>query len=158
MIYNILEKYNFISYYYFHNRYVFFFNLPFLPELRLRSNDLRAFDIFFKKVANNEEIEAYKYYFSRTNALNGPINYYRALQRGYGNDFFNKVKSKRITSPTLVLWGKDDLALTSSLAHDSCKACDDYKIEMIDDCSHWTPIDKPDLVNKYMAQFLNVTI
>lgn len=134
---------------------MFFFNIPFLPELRFRSNDFQVFDFIFKKLANKEEVEGYKYYFSKPYALSAPINYYRALLRGYGFDFIRKVQNKRITSPTLVIWGKNDLALSASLAYDSCKSCDDYTIKMIDDCSHWTPFDKPDLVNQYINQFLN---
>lgn len=142
---------------FFMSWYIFFFNIPYLPELRLRSNDLRSIEILFKKVANDEEIDAYKYNFSKPDGFSGPINYYRAIQRGYGHQFIEKVKSKRITSPTLVIWGKNDIALSTSLAHQSCKACDDYSIKIIDDCSHWTPFDKPDLVNKYIEEFLNKT-
>ena len=129
--------------------------MPFLPELRFRSNDFRIFDIMFKKYCTKDEIEGYKYYFGKPYGLSGPINYYRAFQRGYAKDFLKNVANKRISCPTLVLWGKNDTALHSSLPALSCQSCDDYTIEMIDDCSHWTPIDRPDLVNKYIRDFLS---
>lgn len=109
----------------------------------------------FGKYCTEEEVEAYKYYFSKPYGLTAPINYYRAIQRGYGNQFIKEVEKKRIKCPTLVIWGKQDMALAESLAADSCQMCDDYSIKMIDDCSHWTPFDKPDLVNQYIKQFLS---
>ncbi|CAG2114272.1 unnamed protein product [Medioppia subpectinata] len=142
---------------FFASWYIYFFNLPFLPELRFRCNDLQVFDYIFKKLGTKEDVEAYKYYFCRPGALTAPINYYRALQRCYGADYLDKIKNKRITSPTLVLWGRDDIALTEGLAADSCKSCDNYTIKMIDNCSHWTPFDKPDIVNKYIHEFLDET-
>ncbi|CAG2174483.1 unnamed protein product [Oppiella nova] len=137
------------------HKYIYFFNLPFLPELRFRCNDLQVFDFIFKKLGTKDDIDAYKYYFCKPGALTPPINYYRALQRNYAAHYLNKVKDKRITAPTLVLWGKDDIALTESLAADSCKSCDNYTIKIIDNCSHWTPFDRPDLVNKYIKEFLD---
>ena len=109
----------------------------------------------FKKYCTEEEIEAYKYYFSKPYGLSGPINYYRALQRGYCRQFVEQVQKKRIKCPTLVIWGKNDLALTQNLAADSCQSCDNSTVKMIEDCSHWTPFDKPDLVNQYIKEFLN---
>ena len=135
-------------------RYVFFFNLPFLPELLQSRNDLQRFDLMFGKFGNKEDTEAYKYYYSKPSALSAPINYYRATQRGYATRYLLAMKNKRITAPTLVLWGRDDIALNEGLAAESCKSCDNYTIKMIDKCSHWTPIDKPDLVNKYITEFL----
>ncbi|XP_054161801.1 epoxide hydrolase 4-like [Oppia nitens] len=140
---------------FFSSWYIYFFNIPYLPELRLTCNDLQAFDYIFRKLGTKEDIEAYKYYFSRPGALTGPINYYRALQRNYALDFWQNIKNKKIKAPTLVIWGRNDLALTDGLPADSCKHCDNYTIKMIEDCSHWTPFDKPDIVNKYMRQFLN---
>lgn len=48
---------------------MFFFRLPYLPEIFMRSEDLKIFHDIFQngnnKFVSNDEIEAYKYIYSR---------------------------------------------------------------------------------------------
>jgi pimeloyl-ACP methyl ester carboxylesterase len=45
--------------------YIFFFQLPFFPELCYRTNDLLIFNRFFGDSITEEELEAYKYNWSK---------------------------------------------------------------------------------------------
>lgn len=134
---------------------MFYFNLPYLPELSLRCYDFRSIEDLFKPFSTEEDIEGYKYYYCREDGLTAPINYYRALQRGIDFDKCQHIKQNRIKCPTLMIWGLKDMALVGQLAEDSLKCCDNYTIKYIEDCSHWTQIDKPLLVNNYIKEFLN---
>jgi len=91
---------------YFTSFYMFFFNLPLLPELLFLSNDLRIFDDIFSSadghpICTAEDIEAYKYVFCKPQALTGPLNYYRALVRKYPIRQINY----QIKVQTLIIWG-----------------------------------------------------
>jgi hypothetical protein len=52
--------------------------MPFLPEYSTRLHDLQ---IFKAMQTSEEDMEVYKYVFSKEGALTGPINYYRAAAK-----------------------------------------------------------------------------
>ena len=92
---------------YFSLIYMYFFNLPLLPELIILSNDLKLFEDIFvsadgRPLCSPEDIEAYKYVFCKHTALTGPLNYYRALVRKYPSV---RPINYQIKVPTLTIWG-----------------------------------------------------
>lgn len=141
---------------FFKSWYTIFFMLPFLPELRCLSNDIIMIDRLFVNSEGQpqsppEEIEVYKYYFSKPGAMTPPLNWYRARHSSPPP----KIRSVRITMPTLVIWGVNDLALSLELATGVSKYIDDYSVKLIEDGTHFIQTDKPDLVNQHMRDFLN---
>ena len=57
--------------------------------------------------------------------------------------------------PTLIIWGDQDAALDKPLAKMSSEACTGkVEIKYIEGASHWVQMDRPDLVNKYIREFL----
>ncbi|CAG2117715.1 unnamed protein product, partial [Medioppia subpectinata] len=174
---------------FFSSWYMFFFNLPLLPELVLLSNDLSLLADFMvsadgHQMLTTEDIEAYKYMFSKYNSLTCPLNYYRAVMRKYPSEkprslqitvptLYNsltcplnyyravmrkypseKPRSLQITVPTLVIWGKRDIALVPQLADTSRRYVNDMTLQYIENCSHWTQMDQPVIVNQYIRQYL----
>ncbi|XP_025105522.1 epoxide hydrolase 4-like [Pomacea canaliculata] len=143
--------------------YMYFFQLPFLPELMFKLQDYAILDQLFRSKhsgvrsdrMSDEDIEAYKYTFSRS-GLTGPINFYRAafeVERRPPDQ--SGSRSKGISVPTLVLWGTEDAALDNRLAEMSCEVCTGKVVlRYIEGASHWVQMDRPDLVNKYMREFL----
>ena len=81
-------------------QYIFFYQLPWLPELALRNNDLGAMDLVFKGVLSKEEIGYFKHAMSRPGAATAAINYYRGLPLALAGG----KKSSKVTVPTLVIW------------------------------------------------------
>lgn len=147
--------------------YMFFFQMPIIPEFVFGSEDYAALDRLFKgkecgvrsDCMTADDVEAYKYVFSRS-GFTGPINFYRAtfslpsLMRQ--KDFTEGAKRRGITMPTLLIWGEEDAALEKPLAELACEVCKGkYSIKYIPKASHWVQMDRPDLVNKYMREFLN---
>lgn len=145
---------------FFSSWYMFFFNFPKLPELSIRSNDYKIFDAFFGRYSKSaEEIDVYKHYFALPYGITGPLNYYRAMLRGYGgnrgdNRSAGVTTSQKVKPKTLIIWGRDDTALISELAQDSAELCADAKVEYLDRCSHWIQIHRPKEVNDIMHKFL----
>uniref|UniRef100_A0AC34G8S5 AB hydrolase-1 domain-containing protein n=1 Tax=Panagrolaimus sp. ES5 TaxID=591445 RepID=A0AC34G8S5_9BILA len=140
--------------------YMFFFVCPYLPEISLRSFDMKALVSMFrgKKTGlihrenfTDEDVEAWKYIFSMPHAMTGPVNYYRAAMRKIGTP---SKDAKTVTPPTLIIWGEKDAALDVRAAEHSLTYCTQGQLKRIPDASHWVQQDKPELVNEYIDKFL----
>ena len=60
-----------------------------------------------------------------------------------------------ITMPTLIIWGDRDSALEKPLAKLSSEVCKGkVTIKYVEGASHWVQMDRPDLVNKHIREFL----
>ncbi|XP_046366749.2 epoxide hydrolase 4-like [Haliotis rufescens] len=133
--------------------YVFFFQVPFLPEWSLRLNDMWALEGIltgrqYGVTTEIDEIEAYKYAFSRPGVATASINYYRALTR------FPPSKTPKISCPVLTIWGCKDAFLEKALGAAGNTVADNYTVKYIEEASHWVMMDTPDQVNKHMTEFL----
>ncbi|XP_067666860.1 epoxide hydrolase 4-like [Haliotis asinina] len=136
--------------------YMFFFQVPCLPELMLKVNDLKAIERIFtgrqggvtSGKCSAEDIEAYKYAFSRPGAATCAINYYRATTR------FPAKKLPKVSCPVLTIWGCKDVALETGLAAAANSVVENHTVKYIEEASHWVMMDTPEQVNKHMADFL----
>ncbi len=136
--------------------YVFFFQLPYLPEKQLQSNLKSFFEAALrgwavrKESFSDADIAQYITAFSSKNAFEGPINYYRAIMRSQG--IFRKIG--RATMPVLMLWGENDKALGKELAANTPNYCERLSLRYIPNCSHWIQHEYPELINGYLLDFL----
>jgi pimeloyl-ACP methyl ester carboxylesterase len=106
-------------------------------------------------VFSDEDLERFVEAWSKPGALTASINYYRANIKP---EIFMKevsLKFPKITSPTLVIWGEKDLALTLEISKGAEKYVDaPYTIKYIPNCGHWVQNEESELVNKYVLEFL----
>ncbi|CAF2891059.1 unnamed protein product [Rotaria sp. Silwood2] len=139
--------------------YMFFYQIPFIPELLFASDDFATFKrIFYTKpmgLINKhnmtaDDFEVYLYTFSQKGTPTAAINYYRALFRHQRDDL-----QAQITVPVLIVWGCQDAALGEELADASQNYCSNVQLKKIQNASHWVNQDVPDEVNQYMEAFLN---
>lgn len=138
--------------------YVFFFQLPWLPEyLFLRNNanevgrSLRAGAA--QKSAFPREITAhYQQAMSKPGAMTAALNYYRQAFRHLTGHMMGG--RNRVRVPTLLIWGEQDRWLGIALTQGLERWVDDIQIRRIPDSGHWVQQEKPDLVNQYMLDFL----
>lgn len=136
--------------------YIFFFQLPWLPELLIQSSDYQAIETAFKAMAvsksafTNADIEAYKNAAAQRGALTAALNYYRNFgqQRTLSSDW------SVLQVPTLMIWGENDSALGKELTYGTEAYVRDFRIKYISNCSHWVQQEQPQLVNRYMREFL----
>ena len=140
--------------------YVFFFQLPFLPELLLQADDYRAISSSFIDMAIDKsaftatDIEVYKDAAAKRGALTAMINYYRNVFPGFFNPQ-DRPEWGLLTVPTLMIWGENDTALSKQLTYGTEEYVRDFQVRYIPNCSHWVQQEKPQLVNQYMREFLS---
>jgi pimeloyl-ACP methyl ester carboxylesterase len=136
--------------------YMFFFQLPWLPEFILQSSDYQLIETSLKSIAVNkstitsEDIEAYKNAAAKRGALTAMLNYYRNLFQQ------NLLKESWpvLEVPTLMIWGEEDIALGKELTYGTELYVRDFQIKYIPNCSHWVQQEQPELVNQYMREFV----
>lgn len=139
----------------FKSWYIFFFQLPALPENRIADNDFANLKrVYFgqKKAFEPSEIDDYIEAARRTGNMRGPINYYRAIMRT--NPLRARGHNRKIELPVLVLWGDEDMALQSSLAQPPADLVPNAEVIHFPDAGHWLHKEKPDEVNKLLIGFL----
>ena len=145
--------------------YMFFFQIPRLPEWLISRQDFRAIEQTFsdkvirKDSFSREDIERYKEAARQPGALTGAVNYYRAnvfdrLSPPKG-DIANS-GSGRVRVPTLFIFAEQDFAIIPATVRGLDKYIDaDYRELRIPDCGHWVQNEAPAEVNEALQEFLN---
>ncbi len=140
--------------------YIFFFQIPWLPEFLFRSNDYRAIKNAFSGMAINKDafkqadLNAYRDAAAQPGALTAMINYYRCIFPSLFKD--NRQQWEVLDVPTLTIWGENDTALGKELTLGTEKYVKDWQIKYIPNCSHWVQQEQPALVNSYIREFINI--
>lgn len=85
---------------------------------------------------------------SRTGALSGGLNYYRAAR------FVPAEAVRPIPTPTLVVWGEKDTALLPGNLEGLGEYVPNLTIKQIPDGSHWVVHEQPGIVNAAIGEFI----
>jgi len=108
-----------------------------------------------------EDKKAYLAAWSQPGALTGGLNYYRAMEVGPpppgGPATAASAKFPpqiNVKTPTLVIWGEKDTALTVHNLEGLEEFVPGVKIKRIPDGSHWVIHEKPAEVNGYIREFI----
>lgn len=135
--------------------YIGFFQIPGLADWLMRlhhfagaANLLRASGK--ATTFTEDDMTEYRKAWTNSGGLTGMINWYRALVR------HRTVSAAdiRVHVPTLVLWGKQDVALSFEMAEMSIPLCDDGKLLFFEDATHWVQHDAAEAVNRELVGFL----
>src|SRR5918998_725119 len=139
--------------------YMFFFQIPRLPEAVIRAGDFALLRSVFRRdpersgVFTAEEIERYVEAMAQPGALTATLNYYRALlssPREMG------ALLERIEAPALVIWGERDRSLSRRLADPPRLWVPNLlRVERLREASHWVAEDRPQEVNSLLLDFLS---
>ena len=138
--------------------YVFFFWMPFLPELIMdRWNDAVVEEIlqrasYSPEAFSAEDIKAYQEAFAGPETHRRALAYYRSLWRSYRTARADW--GKKIEVPTLVLWGVADPALPVENTFGLEAHVRDLRIHYIPFAGHWIAEEQPDIVNEKIVAFL----
>jgi pimeloyl-ACP methyl ester carboxylesterase len=125
--------------------YMFFFQLPWLPEAALRAGNFAALP---RVLRAPEYLEA----LSRPGALTATINYYRALFRR-GLPTLRAASRTPIQAPVLIIWGQRDPYLGPDLAEPPARLVPNRRLERLADVSHWPHLEQPERVNDLLTGF-----
>jgi epoxide hydrolase 4 len=138
--------------------YVFFFQIPRLPEEVIRAGDFALLRSVFSSdpvqpgAFTAEDIERYIEAIARPGALTATINYYRALLR-YPRE--TRALLQRVEAPVLVIWGEKDRFLSRRLAEPPRLWVPNLiRVKRLPDASHWVAEDCPLEVNTLLLGFL----
>jgi epoxide hydrolase 4 len=156
---------NFTLRQFLHSWYMFFFQLPRLPEWWASANDFARVEKMYKETSfcsdafTDEDIEVYKGALRRPGALTAGINYYRAnvfksLFRGGVET--PKEADGRIRVPTLFIYGEKDHAVLPETVRGVNRFVDaPYSELRIADSAHWVQNEAVAEVNEALLQFLS---
>jgi epoxide hydrolase 4 len=135
--------------------YVFFFELPGLPESVVQADRWHFFRHFLRDADpayTPEEMDRYVEAWSQPGAAAAMINYYRAAVRQSPKK--TEAQIRPISAPTLVIWGERDRYLGPELAEperDDVPNLD--RVERLPDASHWVHHDEAERVTQLLAGF-----
>ena len=141
--------------------YVLFFQLPWLPERLLGARSQRAIGEAFRRSCVNPEqfpdavLEVFRQAAARPGALTAMLNYYRAFIRGGGARRQKRLGTRTIETPTLMLWGEQDVALTRETTYGTAAFVSDLTLRYLPQASHWVQQDAPETVNRMLRAWLS---
>jgi epoxide hydrolase 4 len=144
--------------------YMFFFQLPRLPEWLIQRQNFHSLERTLKETVTrkgsftDEDIERYKDALRQPGALTAAINYYRAnvsrLMSRRRRSVVNKSYSKT-QMPTLFIFGEQDFAILPETVQGIAKYVSaPYREVRIADCGHWVQNEAADEVNSVLIDFL----
>lgn len=133
--------------------YMFFFQLPWFPELAFSAFNFR---LGVRSLVHSsrpgtfspEDLAQYRSAWSQPGALTSMINWYRAAFRHR-----SKFPDSTVHVPTRILWGQRDAFLLSEMAHDSLRYCDSADLYTFANASHWLQHEEPARVSELLIDF-----
>lgn len=137
------------------SRYLFYFQLPYLPERKICAGDFRGFRAIFKRSSRPgtftpEELAVYAEAAARPGALTAMLNWYRAALWCRPG----RLESRIVQPPVRILWGEDDVALCPALAELSAGSCMRAELVRIPGAGHWVQHEAAGRIDDLLLDFL----
>ncbi len=140
--------------------YIFFFQLPWLPEALLGASGARRVSGMIRGSAAQKDrfpgevLEVYRKNADQPGAIRAMLAYYRAYIRyGVDKDLARSVYSK-LETPTLMIWGEEDTALGQELTTGTDELVSDFTFRSLPGVSHWVQQEDPETVNAMIEAWL----
>ena len=139
--------------------YIFFFQIPRLPEWLL-ARDNAAFlaramqESSAPGTFDERKLAHYREAWSQPGAITAMLNWYRSVLRASLKTWRTPPPLPRITVPTLLIWGKQDVALDHRMAQPSIDLCEQGELVFFEQASHWVQHERAEEVNRLVVRFL----
>jgi pimeloyl-ACP methyl ester carboxylesterase len=141
--------------------YMFFFQLPGLPEWALTRNDAEAVVRSLKATSTNrdhfsdEDVRPFRDAIQRPGAAEAMLGWYRAAVRSSFRHPLTAQSDGLITADTMLIWGLDDPALAFDvLVPGTERYAPKLKVRQVPGAGHFVHAEKPDAVNPLLTAFL----
>lgn len=136
-------------------RYMFWFQLPWIPERRLATDDFQPLRRMLVRTSrpgtfSADELDRYARAWAIPGALSGMLAWYRAAFRRPAP----RPASLRVEPPVTLIWGVDDVALPRDLIAPSLALCREASAFEIEGAGHWVQHEQPERVTKLLLDFL----
>jgi epoxide hydrolase 4 len=136
--------------------YIFFFQLPLLPERWLVQNDGRNLGRMFRNADGldrrpREVAAADRQILTRQGALSGPLAYYRTAFRRPGRRRARELGSR---VPVSLIWGEDDRCVGVELVEHCRPFAESLDVNVVAGAGHFVHQEQPDAVNRLLLAAL----
>jgi len=128
--------------------YAIFFQIPRLPESILRANNWKFLISALPGYFTDGQRQRYREAWAQPGAITGMLNWYRAFFRLNSSH----ARHAKIQVPTLIIWGKRDVALSYAMAPKSLAYCEDGRLVTFEDATHWVQHDKAAEVSQLLIE------
>lgn len=138
--------------------YVFFFQLPHLPERLMLRGGGQGIKSAIRNMAVNKRrfpdalLQIYANAALRPGAMTAMINPYRALLR-YRDSI--DIGDGRIDTPTLMIWGEEDKALNIRCSEGTEEWVSNLTLHRLPGVSHWVQQEAHEDVNRILGDWLD---
>jgi pimeloyl-ACP methyl ester carboxylesterase len=138
--------------------YVFFFQIPWLPEFALTRRGADAIRRAFVDMAIDKTrfppavTDEYRRNALEPGAMKAMVNYYRAAVRA-GEKAMNPDPGT-VDVPTLMIWGEEDTALGKATTFGTDRYVKDLTLRYLPGVSHWVQQEAPEKVNAMIEAWL----
>ena len=138
------------------SRYALFFQLPWLPEWFFRRKGAAAIGEAFRGMAIDKSrfpddvLDVYRRNVLQPGAITAMLNWYRAAGRHFGALGTPAV----IETPTLLIWGEEDVALGKETTLGTERYVKDLTVRYLPRVSHWVQQEAPEEVNRILEEWL----
>lgn len=134
--------------------YVFFFQLPWLPETLVRLNGWWVARRALRRSSHpgtfsDADLAWYQVAWAQPRAMRSMVNWYRAAARFAGR----LGETSRVAVPLCIIWGENDAFLNANLAQKSLAFCDAGQLTYLP-ASHWVQHEEAAKVNELLIEFL----
>lgn len=135
--------------------YIFMFQLPWLPEAFSSAGNWNSLIRSLKGAMKpgtftDADWAEYRKAWSQPGAFTAMVNWYRAA----GKLRPKLPPQRRITMPTRIIWGAQDIALIREGAQMSMEFVDHGDLIYIEEAGHFVQHEEPDRVNQLIEEFL----
>ncbi len=136
--------------------YIVCFQLPWLPERIAGLGNWRMLVRGLKRSSrpgtfDETDFEQYRRAWSQPGAMRSMIHWYRAMMRSP----MPASNASRIRTPTLLIWGAKDRFLGKEMVEPSLDLCDDGRLVLIDEATHWVQHEESRRVNELLLGFFS---
>ena len=133
--------------------YIYFFQLPWLPESFFRADNfrhgVRALSLTsLPGTFSDHDVARYREAWAQPGALKSMIHWYRAALRRPPK----RLPSVRVKPETLILWGEQDRFLGAEMIAPSLALCDRASEVRFPNASHWVQHEEADAVNRRLRE------
>ena len=139
--------------------YMFFFQLPYLPEFILEANNFALLRRALKEstaergMIADADIDVYKKACAEPGALTAMLNYYRA--NVFGRLLGPSTTEKRVTVPTLFVYGQQDQAILPETVRGVGEVIEaKFDQFLVPTAAHWIQQEIPNEINDILLEFL----
>lgn len=143
----------------FRSWYMLFFQLPWFPEWLLSRGHAWLVGEAVRRSSTDPEnfsrdlLQVFRDNAAQPGALTAMLNWYRALLRG-GARRAVRQGFPVIDTPTLMIWGEDDIALSKATTIETQRYAANLTLRYLPGISHWVQQDAAEAVNAMLTEFL----